>query len=307
MKVEKVKTSLKNESSREKELKKVLNKYPQNIMFKNISSTNSSKNLISYNIHNIQNTQKNQMDWKTPSSSLVLPKIKILENSYTSDVETKEPNRIRVPIKQDFKDNFRSNSSVRKISNNNLSTNTSSTEKKIADNKKSFKSIMEIPVKEVNEKTRKNKNSKDFNAKNLNNSQINSSFTSVKKHQSLPKSYNFMRKNSDRADTSFTSNNKDQKENIIIPKKIYNFNSIKESSAEKNRKRYLYVLKNKNNPDLIRMIFSSRLNWVETGPYLSTNYTVKWGPNNKKMEFGILNGRKVRYYIYIIDGKPLRI
>ena len=58
-------------------------------------------------------------------------------------------------------------------------------------------------------------------------------------------------------------------------------------------KKFVIIIKNKNNPELIREIFNSRSNWIEAPVFLSACYTVKWAPSNRFLEYNLLTGNKV--------------
>lgn len=98
---------------------------------------------------------------------------------------------------------------------------------------------------------------------------------------------------------TISQNNQSVSKKLVIPeksgliiKKNTDFKFLK-SIKEETKKTYLYTLRNKNNPDLIRLIMSSRSQWKEVYPYLTTNYHLKWGASTRNMDFSILNKRKI--------------
>jgi hypothetical protein len=80
---------------------------------------------------------------------------------------------------------------------------------------------------------------------------------------------------------------------VKVPKnyKIKVFSKAKKFIEKE--KSYIIIIKNKNNPELIREIFSSRSKWIESPVFLSACYTLKWAPSNKFLEYNLLNGNKV--------------
>ena len=152
-------------------------------------------------------------------------------------------------------------------------------------------------------------NIKNFNKENsiFNKSNIKSFYVNNKKEKEIKNNNNNNNNNNCKNakikvkvkidNNSLPINAKSISSNILINKKL---SSILNHSNEKKNKHdsccYYYTLKNANNAFLIRSILASRDKWKEIKPYLCTSYNLKWGPNNKNMEFGLSNSKKVSVF-----------
>ena len=258
----------------------------------NLNDINSKKLQQQYNI-TIENSNSNNNN-----SNKKIKNLNSLFNNSIINNCVAECEKIIVP---NISNNIHTNNANNNNNNTNTNTNTNNTNKTNLIKSKTY--LKKQNTANIIRTNNFNHNSSLNITNNTNTAKPNT--TSKSKSKTIIKSKSVNKFLENKENTNSINNTNNLHNNILhyninnpnLSNNPYNNTNLNNASNNPNNNpnnqfnKFIYIIKQGCNPNMIRKLFNHRLNWKESTTFLTTTFNYKWAVSRKKLEFNILSNK----------------